>query len=349
MKWIIASLLLSLSAPAVAMQAASTEQVFCAGHVVVVAQVKEGVSEDCRLRMAAPCLQEHGMRLSVTVSEVLAVKKDWDRRMYETYDPSFSPRHAMELIGRTLDLHVDTGAVPWVTTTDSERGPDNDGYLDAPTAEPLTDADIRSLYGGKSFIFTMQPSNSPGDPHWSGAWPMNSRMWAMKLMRQRAGNQCPALLLGQGGPFSGKPVTDTSYRQALISRLEVQFAHVFETEPGYPTVEQALTSARELNPDLDDASWRKMSTEVDTMVVSLMTAKGTGLDLALRTVFDTLSTPELKRLSGIFADPAFNQFFTALISSEIEDIRERGMDNERTALPRAMRSVLEEHGLKVPQ
>ena len=82
---------------------------------------------------------------------------------------------------------------------------------------------------------------------------------------------------------------------------------------------------------------------------SLMTAKGTGLDLALRTVFDTLSTPELTRLSGIFADPAFNKFFTAIISSEIEDIRDRGMDNERTAIPRATRSVLEKHGLKVPQ
>jgi hypothetical protein len=131
--------------------------------------------------------------------------------------------------------------------------------------------------------------------------------------------------------------------------LEIQFAHVFETEPGYPTVKQAIDGARELNPDLDEGSWREMTTEVDTMVVSLMTAKGTGLDLALRTVFDSLSTPELKRLSGIFADPAFSKFFTAIISSEVEDVRDSGMDNERTAVPRAVRSVLEKHGLKVPQ
>jgi hypothetical protein len=342
MKGIFTCLLVALSAPAIAMQAASTDQVFCTGQVVVVGKVKGGTSEDCRHRMASPCNPEHGMRLSVSVSEVLAVKKDWNGEAYLTYDPSFTPRHAMELIGQTLDLHVETGAMPWVTTL-HEGVPDSGGYLDTPTDAPLTDADIQRLYGGKSFIFTMQPSNTPDAPHWSGAWPMNSKSWAMNVMRQKAGNDCPTLLSGLDGPFS-----DTPDRQALISQLKVQFAHVFENDGGLPRLELALADARKLNPELDAGSWRKIAAEVDIEVASIMTAKGTGLDLALRTVFDTLSTPELRRLSGIFEDPIFYKFFTALISPEIESVRESA-NNDSTALPRAMRSVLEKHGLKVPQ
>ena len=322
MNRIFASALLVFSAPTIAMQAASTEQVFCGGQVVVIAQVKEGTSEDCRLRMASPCLQKNGMHLSVTVSEVLGVRTDW---RHGTYDPSLTSRHATELIGQTLDLHVDASAVPWVTTVDDELGPDNDEYLDNPTAAALTDTDIQRLYVGKSFIFTMLPPNSPGDPLWSNAWPLNSKTWATKVMRRRAGNNCAALLFDHSGPLSGKPTADTPERRALISRLEVQFVHVFANQPGFPTLEQALAGARELNSDLDDVSWRRIASEVDTAVVSTMIAKGTALDLAFRMVFDSLSTPELKRLSGIFADPAFNRFFTSLMSPEIE--RRRPMLN----------------------
>jgi len=124
MNRILASVLLVFSAPAIAMQAASTEQVFCGGQVVVIAQVKEGTSEDCRLRLGSSCMPQDGMHVSVTVSEVLGVRKDWK---YGTYDPSLTSRHAMELMGETLDLHVDASSQPWVTTVDSELGPDMTG------------------------------------------------------------------------------------------------------------------------------------------------------------------------------------------------------------------------------
>jgi len=67
-KGILAACFLFLATPAFADQLASTTEVFCSDQVVVVARVNEGTSEDCRLRMAAPCDEEDAMRLRVTVS-----------------------------------------------------------------------------------------------------------------------------------------------------------------------------------------------------------------------------------------------------------------------------------------
>ena len=113
----------------------------------------------------------------------------------------------------------------------------------------------------------MLPPNSPGDLIWSNAWPLDSKMWATKVMRRRAGNNCAGLLFDHGGPFSGKSTADAPGRRALISRLEVQFVHVFGSQPGFPTLEQALAGARELNPNLDDASWRRIATCRSVMLV----------------------------------------------------------------------------------
>jgi hypothetical protein len=342
MKEILASSLLVLTTPALAMQAATSEQVLCTGQVVVVARVKGGTSEDCRLSAAAPCSPDDLMRLSVTVEEVLAVRKDADPVKDRAYDPSLTPRHVSELIGQILDLNVQAIAGSWVTTIDGDRGSGNGDDLDSPIDAPLTDADIRRRYDGKSFIFTIHFSLNPGEPYWATAWSMSSRKWVNGSLRRRAGNGCPAMVAASGEVSGRRMMGDSPYRRALISRLEVQFAKVFETGPDWLTVRYGLVRARELNPDLDDASWRKITTEVDNTLASIITTKGTGLDLQLRTIFDTLSTSELRRLLGMFTDPALKKFITAMINAD-------RADDSIKAFPQAMRSVLEKHGLKVPQ
>jgi hypothetical protein len=279
--------------------------------------------------MAAPCDEENGIRLSVTVSEVLAVKSSWDRVMFGTYDPALTPRHVGELVGRTLKLHVDA-------ISGAEFGP----YLPNPTSTALTDADIERLYGGKRFIFTLLPPNGTGEPHWSGGWSLRYRDWAIKTMRRRAGSDCPELLEEHGRSFRGTPTADSPYRRALISQVEMQFAHLAEIPPGGIIVDQSLGAAREVNPALDEATWERVKTEVDIAAVSMMTERGSAFDLGLRTAFDPLSNSELRRL---YADRrAAVEFAKALDSSAID------LGNANVLLDDAIKSVLEKHGFKVP-
>ena len=345
MKGTLASCFLVLVAPAAsAEQPASTTQIFCANQVVVVARVNEGASEDCRLHMAAPCSEENGMRLRVTVSEVLAVKDSWDKVTFSTYDPALAPRHVGELVGRTLYLHVDAISGPGTPATDSEpEGP----YLHNPTSNALTDADVERLYNGRMFIFTIEPRISPRGPYWSGAWSLNSKPWAINTMRQAAGRDCPALLEDHGRSLHGMQTADSPDRQKIVSEVEAQLARLSESAPGSVTVHQSLAAAREVNPGLDETVWKALETEIAAEAVSMMTERGSGFDMGIRTVLDTLSTPQLRELSASaesrnYSAPALVRFGTALNSSGID------LGNANVLLADAIKSVLGKHGLKVP-
>lgn len=197
------------------------------------------------------------------------------------------------------------------------------------------------------YIFTVEPWKGPGDLYWGGAWSLNSRNWAINTMRRVAGNDCPALLENNGQSFRGTATADSPYRLALALRVEFQFAHLTESPPGGVMVDQSLGAAREINPDLDEATWKTLQTEVGAAAVSMMVQRGDAFDLGLRTVFDTLSTSELSRISTAllrrnFADRAFLKFKAALESPEID------LGNANALLADAIKSVLEKHGLKVP-
>jgi hypothetical protein len=333
-KGIIAFCFFVLAAPVFAELPASTTQLFCSTQVVVVGRVKEGTSEDCRLHMASPCgSQENQTRLSVTVSEVLAVNNGWDKDRFPTYDPALAPRHVGELVGRTLELEVAAIHGPDFAATDTEPdGPD----LHNPTDAPLTDADIGRLYVGKQFIFTLEPLNSPGDLYSSGAWSLKSRNWAINTMRRVAGRDCPALLENQGRLFHGKPTADSPYRQALVSQVEAQLAHLTESPPG-----------GYMNPGLEEATWKALETEVESATFSMMTKRGSSFDLGLRTVLDTLSTSELRKIlaaesSRNLSDPAFVKLGADIDGSGID------FGNANVLWDDAIKSVLEKHDLKVP-
>lgn len=348
MKTIVASCFLVLAAPVFAELPASMTQLFCSDQVVVVGRVKDGTSEDCRLRMPSPCgSQENQTHLSVTVSEVLAVRNGWDKVRFRIYDPALAPRHVGELVGRTLELEVAAISGADFAATDTEPdGPD----LHNPTDAPLTDAEIGRLYVGKHFIFTLEPVNSPGDLYSSGAWSLKSRNWAITTMRRLAGRDCPELLENQGRSFRGKPVGDSPYRRALVSQIETQLAHLTVSPPGGVLATQSLgISARDMNPRLEEATWEALETEVESVTFSMMTGRGSSFDVGLRTVLDTLSTSELRKISAAessknLSDPAFVKLGAAIQSSENSGRIDFG--NANVVWDDAIKSVLEKHGLK---
>jgi hypothetical protein len=353
-KAIVASCFLVLAAPALADEIlfdepASMTQLFCSDQVVVVGRVKEGTSEDCRLRMASPCgSQENQTHLSVTVSEVLAVRNGWDKGRFPMYDPALAPRHVGELVGRTLELEVAAISGADFAATDTEPdGPD----LHNPTDAPLTDADIGRLYVGKQFIFTLEPLNSPGDLYSSGAWSLKSRNWAINTMRRAAGRDCPELLENQGRSFRGNPTADSPNRQALVSQIETQLAHLTESPPGGVLANQSLgLSARDMNPRIEEATWKALETEVESATFSMMTKRGSSFDVGLRTLLDTLSTAELRKISAAsssknLSDPALVKLGAAIQSSENSGRIDFG--NANVVWDDAIKSVLEKHGLKV--
>lgn len=349
MKAIVASCFLVLAAPVFAELPASMTQLLCSDQVVVVGRVKEGTSEDCRLRMASPRgSQENQTHLSVTVSEVLAVRNDWDNSRFPMYDPALAPRHVGELVGRTLELEVAAISGADFAATDTEPdGPD----LHNPTNAPLTDADIGRLYVGKQFIFTLEPLNGPGDLYSSGAWSLKSRNWAINTMRRSAGRDCPELLENQGRSFRGKPTADSPYRQALVSQIETQLAHLTDSPPGGVLANQSLgLIARDMNPRIEDATWKALETEVESATFSMMTRRGSRFDVGLRTLLDTLSTAELIKISAAesstnLSDPALVKLEATIQSSENSGRIDFG--NANVVWNDAIKSVLEKHGLKV--
>ena len=354
MKAIVASCFLVLAAPALADEIlfdepASMTQLFCSDQVVVVGRVKEGTSEDCRLRMASPCgSQENQTHLSVTVSEVLAVRNGWDKGRFPMYDPALAPRHVGELVGRTLELEVAAISGADFAATDTEPdGPD----LHNPTDAPLTDADIGRLYVGKQFIFTLEPLNSPGDLYSSGAWSLKSRNWAINTMRRAAGRDCPELLENQGRSFRGNPTADSPNRQALVSQIGDTIGP-FDREPAGRRVGESIAWSQcpRHEPSLEEATWKALETEVESATFSMMTKRGSSFDVGLRTLLDTLSTAELRKISAAsssknLSDPALVKLGAAIQSSENSGRIDFG--NANVVWDDAIKSVLEKHGLKV--
>jgi hypothetical protein len=103
-----------------------------------------------------------------------------------------------------------------------------------------------------------------------------------------------------------------------------------------------------MNPHLEEAIWKALETEVESATFSMITKRGSSFDLGVRTVLDTLSTSELRRISAAesirnWSDPALVKLEAALQGSGID------FGNANVVWDDAIKSVLEKHGLKVPQ
>jgi hypothetical protein len=190
---ILATVLAIFPLPALATLPAGEAQVFCTGNVVGVARVQSATSNDCRLYYAGQCSPANGVRLSIVVNEVLAVSKDNPPLTVDGVP--LTPSRVLDLIGKTLEVSMSAHNQHFLTADDDASAPDNGGYLVAPTSDPLTDADVRRLYVGESFVFSLVPSLEPGSqPQWGTVWPLKSRAWLVKTLQQWAGKDCPAPL-----------------------------------------------------------------------------------------------------------------------------------------------------------
>lgn len=179
------------SVPASATMRATTEQLFCASNLVIVASVMGGNGEDCRLHTSEKCEPQNSVRLSVVVSKVIAMSKALTAQLTE--NSSYAPSGMANIVGQTLTFSVDAISVdsPRTESFDPDA-PSSGGDLVAPNNDPLTDSDVQRLYAGKEYVFTLITLDSPRNS--ANVWPMESRNWIMTTLRERGGEHCPAIL-----------------------------------------------------------------------------------------------------------------------------------------------------------
>jgi hypothetical protein len=95
------------------------------------------------------------------------------------------------VIGRTVVINAEVSDSPTVVSYSGDTNvPGSYGDLPGPTSEPLTDKNVRRLFVGKTFIFSIVPRTG-SQPYWATAWPVNSRRWVMKTLRLMNGSACP--------------------------------------------------------------------------------------------------------------------------------------------------------------
>jgi hypothetical protein len=120
------------------------------------------------------------VRLSIEITEVLAVGSD--DPVYQSRRSDFMKGKIADVIGQRVSIYADVAG--------HTSPPNNDGDLIGPTSKPLTSEDVRTLYVGRSFIFSVSPA-FVGEPHWATAWPLESKEWVSKTLHTFNGTGCP--------------------------------------------------------------------------------------------------------------------------------------------------------------
>lgn len=171
--------------------AAGFRQILCSGgsNSIVVARVEGGVGADCRLAIKTGCSDTNVVRLSVVVREMLAVGKD-DPVLGPV--PGFLKGPVADVIGRMGDIYVHiVDSQCYVPDSPIEIDlPSTCGNLPGPTSQALTDEDVKALYAGKTFIFSIPPQYH-GRRLSATAWPMESRAVVMQALHEDKGGRCP--------------------------------------------------------------------------------------------------------------------------------------------------------------
>jgi hypothetical protein len=163
---------------------ATPEQRLCISenNSIVVARVENGAGADCRLSSKLlPCSFTNTVRLSIKIREVIAVGSD--DPVYPDRTSDFVKGKVVDVIGRRVSIYAEV--------SDYTFPPNNDGELIGPTSRALTDDDVRRLYVGKVFIFSISPEFGE-TPHWTTVWPLKSRKWVSKTLQHPVyGPGCP--------------------------------------------------------------------------------------------------------------------------------------------------------------
>lgn len=177
----VATMFLVAPLAAHAMLPATPEQRLCMGQTssIVVARVESGEGADCRLSSKLWCSFTNAVLLSIKIREVIAVGSD---PRYQDRESDFIKSEVKDLIGRRVSVYAGV--------SDFAFPPNNNGDLIGHTSSPLTDHDVRRLYVGKVFIFSMSPE-SRGKPQWTTVWPLKSRKWVSETLHTVNGDSCP--------------------------------------------------------------------------------------------------------------------------------------------------------------
>lgn len=137
-------------------------------------------------------------------------------------------------------------------------------------------------------------------------------------------------------------------REALISRIEVQYTSSTVFGADSPFIGEMLRGAHSSNPTVDEAMWKEIQIDVAAALTSVLTAKGGALDLFLRGGLNPLSTDELKRLASLLADPVYRKFQGSMNSAANQNQMIQSIMGSSLSMMEAVNGVLAKHGLTVP-
>lgn len=166
------------------------EQRLCVGKDsdIVIGTIVDGAGEDCRLTTQVQCGYQNYVRLTIVIKEVLAVggTSSWRQPVVPK-----SSGAVEDVIGKRFDVLAEVADSPSHPTWSGD-GPINYGLLTGPTSKPLTDKQVQDLFVGKTFIFSIMPRTGEM-PYYSTVWPVESKTWVLKTVREGDERSCPAI------------------------------------------------------------------------------------------------------------------------------------------------------------
>ena len=101
-----------------------------------------------------------------------------------------------DVIGKRVDVSAEVADSPNYPTLFGD-GPINYGLLTGPTSKPLTDKQVQDLFLSKTFVFSIK-ARTGEMPYFSTVWPVESKAWVLKTVREANGHTCPMIYEPRG-------------------------------------------------------------------------------------------------------------------------------------------------------
>jgi hypothetical protein len=135
-------------------------------------------------------------------------------------------------------------------------------------------------------------------------------------------------------------------REVLINQIEAQYVSTTIFSADSPVISLILQPAMRANPGIDEATWRSVKGEAAVAVTAMITAKGSTLDVLIRSSLQSLSDKELKTLGQLLADVSFRKFQAAMSGPIAQQQIQSGMASAGLKIMPLINTVLANHQLK---
>jgi hypothetical protein len=152
---------------------ASPEQILCASDAIVVGTIVRGTSADCRVgsMSGGSCQPTDFVRLTIKVKNLIAQRSSGPASQ-QGRDVSYSVGQMLQLgaiVQNALPFRIGDKLVPMV----HERF--DDLIVTPATGRPLSDADVKKLFAGRTYIFAVSGT-------YASVWRMGRSNWITRTL-----------------------------------------------------------------------------------------------------------------------------------------------------------------------